>query len=211
MGVLLRIHPDNPPERLLRQAVEVLQRGGVIIYPTDTVYGLGCAISSKSGVERIARLKGLDPKKAEFACLLASVGDIGRYTVQVDTPTYKLLKRTLPGPYTFILNASREVPSHFRSKKRTVGIRVTANAVATALVERLGEPLLTTSLKHEDEILEYRTDPELIHTRWGDRVDAVIDGGYGGNVPSTVVDLTGGVAALNVLREGLGAVEVLEG
>ncbi len=205
--MLLKIHPENPQERQINQAVDILRNGGVIIYPTDTVYGIGCDITNKNAVQRVAKLKGVDPAKANFACICESVAIIGEYANQVDTPTYKLMKRLLPGPYTVILRASKKVPRHFQSKKKTVGIRVVDNNIPTELVKVLGNPILTTSLKHEDDVLEYRTDPELIHERFGKQVDAVIDGGYGGNEGSTIIDASNGFDEIEVVREGLGPVD----
>lgn len=205
--MLFKMHPDNPPQRLVDQAVEILKQGGVIIYPTDTVYGIGCDITNKNAVKRVAQLKGVNPEKANFACICEDVAIIGEYANQVDTPTYKLMKRLLPGPYTFILKASKKVPRHFQSKKKTVGIRVVDNNIPTTLVNALGNPILTTSLKHDDDIIEYRTDPELIHERYGKLVDAVIDGGYGGNEGSTIIDASEGFDEIEVVREGLGPVD----
>jgi tRNA threonylcarbamoyl adenosine modification protein (Sua5/YciO/YrdC/YwlC family) len=209
--MLYKIYPDNPQPKKLEELVEILREGGVIIYPTDTVYGLGCDIQNKKAVQRVAQIKGVDPAKADFACICESVSIISTYAIQVDTPSYKLMKRLLPGPYTFILNASKEVPRHFQSRKKTVGIRVVDNPITTELVRLLGNPILTTSLKHDDEILEYNTDPDLIHDRYEKLVDAVIDGGFGGNVGSTIVDLTNGIDGMEVLREGAGDVEALWG
>lgn len=203
--MLLKINPETPQERKLSQAVELLRQGGLLIYPTDTVYGIGCDVTNKRAVERVHALRGTDPAKTQLSCLCSNLSILGEYTTQVDTPTFKLIKRLLPGPYTLILNASREVPRHFQSKRKTVGIRLPEHNIPRELVERLGRPIVTASLKHEeDELLEYRTNPELIHEKYKQHVDAVIDGGYGGNVPSTVIDLSEGVANLRVLREGKG-------
>jgi tRNA threonylcarbamoyl adenosine modification protein (Sua5/YciO/YrdC/YwlC family) len=206
--MLLTIHPQHPPERLLRQVVECLQRGGVVIYPTDTVYGIGCDINNKSAIERVARIKGVDPAKENFACICHDVGIISTYAVQVSTPLYKLMKSALPGPYTFILKASKTIPRHFQSRKKTVGIRVPDHKVPTELVRLLGNPILTASLKDEDELRQYTTDPELIHERYHKLVDIVIDSGPGGTVPSTIIDASEqdalGNEKLVVVREGKG-------
>lgn len=207
---LLKIYPDNPQERLLEQAVRCLQHDGVIIYPTDTVYALGCDIHSRRAIERICRLKGVAPDRHSFACIVPDMKAIGEYAAQLDNPTFKLMRRLLPGPYTFILPAGRLIPKHFQGRRKEFGVRMIANPIVQELVRRLGNPLVTTSIKHEDEVLEYRTDPELIYERYGTQVDLVIDGGYGGNVPSTVVDLTEGAAHLRIIREGLGPVDALE-
>lgn len=207
--MLLRINPDNPQEAKINQAVKILQDDGVIIYPTDTVYALGCHIKSKKAIERIGRIKQVDVKKRNFAMVCRDLKALGEYASQVDTPSYKVMKRALPGPYTFILKASGNVPRHFQSKKKDVGIRVIDHNVPTMLVERLESPILTTSLKHEDDVLEYRTDPELIYEKYGKVVDAVIDSGYGGNEGSTVVDLSDGYQQMEILREGKGPTDLL--
>lgn len=208
--MLLRINPDNPQERLLQQAVDVLRQGGIVIYPTDTVYGIGCDIANKKAVEKVARLKGQDPGKANFACICPDLSILSDYAAQVTTPEYKLLRHALPGPYTFILRASKNVPRHFQSSKKTVGLRIPDHKIPVSLSSMLGNPLLTTSLKDDDEVLEYTTDPELIHERYSNQgVDVVIDGGYGGNEPSTILDLSGGLENLTVIREGKGSLEAL--
>jgi tRNA threonylcarbamoyl adenosine modification protein (Sua5/YciO/YrdC/YwlC family) len=202
-GILLKIHKENPQERLLQKVVACLQNDGVIIYPTDTVYGLGCDIKSKKAIERICLIKNLSPEKANFSCICQDLSIISEYAIGVTTPVYKLMKKALPGPYTFILKASKNIPRHFQSPKKTVGIRVVDNPIPTEIVRLLGNPIVTTSLKHEDEILEYNTDPELIYDRYKKVVDIVIDGGAGGNIPSTVIDCSNENEIL-VLREGLG-------
>lgn len=206
--MLLRIHPQHPPERLLRQVVECLQRGGVVIYPTDTVYGIGCDIHNKQAIERVARIKGVDPAKENFACICHDVGIISSYAVQVSTPLYKLMRAALPGPYTFILKASKTIPRHFQSRKKTVGIRVPDHKVPTEIVRLLGNPILTTSLRDEDENSPYNTDPEAIHDKYEKLVDMVIDSGPGDTVPSTIIDASTqdalGNELLTVVREGKG-------
>lgn len=207
--MLLKINPQTPPDRLLNQVVDVLRRDGVVIYPTDTVYGLGCDIRSKKGIETICRLKGIRPQDMNFACICERVGIVSDYAVQVSTPVYKLMRQLLPGPYTFILKASKNVPHFFQSPRKTIGIRVVDNEIPTGLVRLLGNPILTTSLKDDDEIVEYSTDPELIYEKYNRLgVDLVIDGGPGGLVPSTVLDCTDG--GVRLIRQGLGPVDLLE-
>lgn len=207
--MLLKINPHNPPARGLHQVVEILRAGGIIIYPTDTVYGLGCDIRNKQAIEKIARLKGVDPHKAEFSCICADVSAVGRYTQGVDTPVFKIMKAALPGPYTFILNASGEVPNHFKSRRKTIGIRVVNHAIPTELTRLLQAPLLTTSLKQSDDFQPYPTEPEDIEEMYGKLVDAVINGGMGGMVPSTIIDCAGGIEKVQVVRQGLGPLEPL--
>ena len=207
--MLLRINPHNPQERLLQQAVDILQNDGILIYPTDTVYALGCDIKSKKALERICRIKNIDPEKFTFACICEEVGIVGEYAMQVSTPVYKLLKSALPGPYTFILKASKNIPRHFQSRRKTVGIRVADHKIPTALVHLLGNPILTTSLREENEGLDYPTDPEYIEEKYRKLVDAVIDGGPGGILPSTVLDCSEGEDKIRLIRTGLGDLEKL--
>lgn len=194
----------------MERVVETLKDGGVIIYPTDTVYGLGCDINNKKAVERVAQIKGVNPANANFSCICEDVSIISEYAAQVSTPVFKLMKQLLPGPYTIIVKASKSIPSHFQSKKKTVGIRVVDHNIPTEIVRRLGNPILTTSLKGDDEVLEYNTDPELIYERYKKLVDIVIDGGFGGNMPSTVIDCSQGDDNIAVLREGLGPIDMFE-
>ncbi len=208
--MLLAIHPTDPQQRLIDRAVEVLADGGVIIYPTDTVYGLGCDILNRKAIERVARLKGVDPEKANFACICADLSIVAEYAVNVSTPVYKLMRQALPGPYTFILRASKNIPHYFQSRKRTVGIRVVDHPIPTRIVERLGHPILTTSLKDEQQYLEYPTDPEAIYERYHKLgVDLVIDGGPGGVEASTIIDCSEGEDAIRVVREGKGRLDTL--
>ncbi|MCZ2356168.1 MAG: threonylcarbamoyl-AMP synthase [Bacteroidia bacterium] len=207
--MLLPIHPKNPPERLLQKVVDCLRKDGVIIYPTDTVYGLGCDIYSKKGIERICKIKNISPEKSNFSCICESVSIISDYAVQVSTSIYKMMKRTLPGPYTYVLRASKKIPRHFQSERKTVGIRVVDNHIVTDLVRLLGNPMLTTSLREDDNILEYLTDPELIHEKYKSIVDMVIDGGQGGIIPSTLVDCSFEDDTFEVIREGAGSLELL--
>lgn len=203
--MILSIHPENPQERKLDHAVEILKQGGVIIYPTDTVYGLGCDIHSKKGIEQICRIKNMNPKKAEFSIICTDISEVSDYTYQLSNKTFKLLKRTLPGPYTYILKANNELPSTFRASKKTIGIRIPDNKVAIRLAERLGNPIISTSMnKFEDEIREYYTNPELIHEKYENVVEAVIDSGMGGLEPSTVINAESD--DWDVIREGKGPI-----
>ncbi|HAA15257.1 MAG TPA: threonylcarbamoyl-AMP synthase [Cytophagales bacterium] len=204
---LVRIHPDNPQMNKIRQVVKVLEKGGLIIYPTDTVYGLGCNIFDSRAVEAIARLKGVKPEKNNFSFICQDHSQVAEYVRQIDTPTFKLMKKAFPGPFTFILEASNAVPKLLNMKKKTVGIRMPNHQIPLLLVQELGKPLLTTSVHHnEDEIVEYETDPEEIYEKFKNVVDVVIDGGAGGNQPSTVVDLTDS-SDYQVIRGGLGDFE----
>jgi tRNA threonylcarbamoyl adenosine modification protein (Sua5/YciO/YrdC/YwlC family) len=198
--MLIHIHPDNPQERLIRQVVEVLKNGGIIIYPTDTIYGLGCDITQHKAVERICRIKGVDPQKANLSFVCYDLSDLSQYAKQLDTYVYRSLKSHLPGPYTFILEASKQVPKILKTKKDTVGIRVPDNKIARCIVKELGNPILSASLPGED--VEEYTDPETIHDRFGNQVDLVIDGGFGGIVPSTIIDFSKGEG--EVVRQGAG-------
>ncbi len=202
--MLLPLHPLNPNARNLKMIVECLKDGGVIIYPTDTVYGMGCDIFHQKAVERICRIKQIDPKKAQFSFICHDLSHLADFAKAVDTPLFRLLKRSLPGPFTFILPASKLVPKLLKAKKNTVGIRVPDNLVCRTIVKELGNPVMNTSLP-EDEYVEDYTDPEIIHERFGDLVDIVVDGGIGGMIPSTVVDCTAGSPV--ILREGLGKLE----
>lgn len=206
MAKFIKIYPENPNEREIQKVVECLKDGGIIIYPTDTVYGLGCDITNSKALERIAQLKGIRLDKANFSFICADLSHLSDYVKQIDTATFKLLKRALPGAYTFILPGNNNLPKEFK-KKKTVGIRVPDNTIARTLVEKLGNPIVSTSIYDEDELIEYTTDPELIFEKWQDKVDIVIDGGYGDNVASTVIDLSEGVPTL--IREGKGSIEGL--
>lgn len=198
--MILSIHPVNPQQRLIDQAADILKSGGVIIYPTDTIYGLGCDIFQPKAVERVCQIKGIDPKKAQLSFICRDLSHLSDYTKSIDTPLYRMLKTALPGPFTFILPASRQVPRLLKSKKDTIGLRVPDNRICMALIEALDRPLLSTSLP--GEMIEEYTDPELIYERFGKLVEAVIDGGAGGFVPSTVVDCT--TDDWTVIREGKG-------
>lgn len=201
MAQFIKIYPENPNEREIEKVVKILRNGGIIIYPTDTVYGLGCDITNSKALERIARIKGIKLDKANFSFVCSDLSNLSDYVKQIDTSTFKILKRSLPGPYTFILPGNNNLPKEFK-KKNTVGIRVPDNNIALDIVRALGNPIVSTSIHDEDEILEYSTDPELIFEKWQNQVDAVIDGGYGDNVASTIVDLSGDEPI--VVREGKG-------
>jgi len=205
--MLLKIHPETPDPRKLRQVVECLEKGGVIVYPTDTIYSFGCDINSQKAYERIAKIKNLKTDKANFSIVCHDLSHLSEYAKPVENHVYKLMKRAFPGPYTFILTASSLVPKLFRNNKKTIGIRVPDNLIARELVKLLDRPLIAASVHDEDEIIEYTTDPELIHERVGDLVDIVIDAGFGDIMPSTIIDCTGDEP--EILREGKGPVEGL--
>lgn len=198
--MLLSLHPQNPQGRLLRQIADCLKSGGVIIYPTDTIYGLGCDIYQPRSIERICKIKNVDPQKAQLSFICRDLSHLSDYTKSIDTPLYRVLKNHLPGPYTFILPASKEVPKILKSKKDTIGLRIPDNVICNAILETLGNPILSASLP--GEMVEEYTDPEIIHETFGKLVDYVIDGGPGGIEPSTVVDCTSGEWI--VTRQGLG-------
>lgn len=203
--MLIKIYPENPNPKFIEQAVEVLRNGGIIICPTDTIYGLGCDITNHKAIERICRLRGIKPEKANFSFICSDLSHISDYIKPIDTNVFRILKKALPGPYTFILNANNNVPKLLSSKKKTVGIRVPDNNIAREIVRLLGNPILSTSIRDDDDVLEYSTDPELIQEKYGEMVDLVIDGGYGGNIASTVIDCTSG--EFEVIREGKGSLE----
>ncbi|NBW28482.1 MAG: threonylcarbamoyl-AMP synthase [Flavobacteriaceae bacterium] len=206
MAQFIKIYENNPNEVAIKKVVEVLKNGGLVIYPTDTVYGLGCDITNSKALERIAKIKGVKLEKANFSFICSDLSHISDYIKQIDTSTFKILKRALPGPYTFILPGNNNLPKEFK-KKTTVGIRVPDNAITLDIVRQLGNPIVSTSIHDEDEVLEYSTDPELIFEKWQNLVDLVIDGGYGDNVGSTIIDLSGFEPV--VVREGKGSLEVL--
>ncbi|MDZ7614924.1 MAG: L-threonylcarbamoyladenylate synthase [Flavobacteriaceae bacterium] len=205
MALLIRLYEENPNPKQINQVVEVLKKGGIIIYPTDTVYGLGCDITNNAAMERVARLKNINLEKANLSFICYDLSNLSDYTRQIDTPTYKILKRALPGPYTFILEGNNNLPKVFKRKK-TVGIRIPDNNIIREIIRQLGNPIVSTSIYDEDELLEYTTDPELIYEKWKDLVDLVIDGGFGGNIPSTIVDLT--KDEIEVVRAGKGSLEI---
>ena len=205
MAELLKIYPENPNPKTIKKVVETLQKGGLVIYPTDTVYGLGCDITKVKALERIAKIKGVKLERSNFSFICHDLSNLSDYVTQIETPIFKLLKRTLPGPYTYILPGASTLPHPFK-KKKTVGIRVPNNSIALEIVESLGNPIVSTSIHDEDEILEYSTDPELIYEKWGSKVDLVIDGGYGDNQPSTVIEVNG--TEVSIVREGKGSIDL---
>lgn len=205
MAEYIKIYPENPNPKAVQRVVEVLQKGGLVIYPTDTVYGLGCDITNIKALERIAQIKGIKLEKANFSFVCEDLSNLSDYVKQIDTTTFKILKRALPGAYTFILPGSKNLPNPFK-KRKTVGIRVPDNSIALALVSTLGNPIVSTSIRDEDDIIEYTSDPELIYEKWGNIVDIVIDGGYGGNEASTIIDLSDDPP--EVVREGKGSLEI---
>lgn len=198
--MLLSIHPENPQPRLINQVVECLKDGGIIIYPTDTIYGLGCDIHHPKAVERICRIKNIDAKKAQLSFICRDLSHLSDYTKSIDTPLYRVLKNNLPGPFTFILPASKQVPKILKSKKETIGLRVPDNIICQSIIEALDNPILSASLP--GDMVEEYTDPEIIYETFGNRVDFVIDGGPGGIIPSTIVDCTSSEWAIT--RQGLG-------
>ncbi len=204
--MLLSIHPQNPNPRNFRILMDCVKNGGIVIYPTDTVYGMGCDIYNSRAVERICRMKGVKPEKANFSFICSDLSHIAEYAKNIDTPVYKVMRKALPGPFTFILEANSNVPKLFKSSKKTVGIRIPDNKICLEMVKELGNPIMSTSIHDEDEIIEYTTDPELIHEKYKDLVDIVVDGGYGHNEASTVVDCSQG--DFHVIRQGLGNLDL---
>ena len=199
--MLLPIHPKNPQHRNVALAADTIRRGGVIIYPTDTIYGLGCDIFNAKAIENICRIKGIDPRKAKLSFICADLSNLSEYAKSISTPVFRILKNSLPGPYTFILEASKQVPKMLKSKKDTVGIRVPDHAITQAIVRELGHPIMSVSLPMSEDV-SYFTDPDLIEEAFGNLVDLVVDGGPGGTVPSTVIDCSSGEPVL--IREGAG-------
>jgi len=206
MAQLIKIYEDKPNEAAIAKVVKVLKDGGLVIYPTDTVYGLGCDITNSRALEKIAKIKGVKLEKANFSFICHDLSNLSDYVKQIDTSTFKLLKRALPGPYTFILPGNNSLPKEFK-KKTTVGIRVPDNSIALEIVRQLGNPIVSTSIRDEDEVIEYTTDPELIFEKWQNLVDLVIDGGYGDNIGSTIIDLSGDEPI--VIREGKGSLDII--
>ena len=205
MAEFIKLYNENPNPKEIAKVVKVLQSGGLIIYPTDTIYGLGCDITKTKSLEKIAQIKGVQLEKANLSFICNDLSHLSDYVKQLDSATFKILKRALPGPYTFILPGSNNLPKVFK-KKKTVGIRIPNNNIIRTLVAELGNPIVSTSIRDEDDVLEYTTDPELIFEKWQGLVDVVIDGGYGDNEPSTVIDLTEEPA---VIREGKGSLDIL--
>ncbi|PKB18659.1 L-threonylcarbamoyladenylate synthase [Flavobacterium sp. 5] len=206
MAQFIKIYEDKPNEAAIAKVVKVLRDGGLVIYPTDTVYGLGCDITNSRALEKIAKIKGVKLEKANFSFICYDLSNLSDYVKQIDTSTFKLLKRALPGPYTFILPGNNNLPKEFK-KKTTVGIRIPDNSIALEIVRQLGNPIVSTSIRDEDEVIEYTTDPELIFEKWQNLVDIVIDGGYGDNVGSTIIDLSGDEPI--VVREGKGDIDII--
>ena len=206
MAQFIKIYEDNPNEAAIAKVVKVLKDGGLVIYPTDTVYGLGCDITNSKALERIAKIKGIKLEKANFSFICHDLSNLSDYVRQIDTATFKILKRALPGPYTFILPGNNNLPKEFK-KKTTVGIRVPDNAIALEIVRQLGNPIVSTSIRDEDDVIEYTTDPELIFEKWQNLVDLVIDGGYGDNVGSTIINLSG--SEPEIIRAGKGDIEII--
>ena len=204
--MLIRIYNENPSQKHIRKIVDLLESGGIIIYPTDTVYAMGCDIQSVKSIEKIARFKGLNPKNPELSLIFHDMSQLSEYTIIRDNTLFKLLKRNLPGPFTFIVQANNQIPRLFKNKKKTVGIRIPDNRIVLELVRELGRPIITTSIHDPDEVIEYTTDPELIYEKYRDFTDAVIDGGFGKNEASTVVDCTG--EEIVIERQGLGILEL---
>ena len=205
MAAFIKIYEENPNSEEIKKVVSILKKGGLIIYPSDSVYALGCDISNYKALEKVARIKGVKLDKANFSFVCESISNISSYVTHISTPTFKILKRALPGPYTFILPGNNNLPKAFK-KKKEVGIRVPNNEIVLAIVRELGNPIISTSIYDEDEIVEYTTDPELIYEKWGSQVDLVIDGGYGGNIPTTVINLCGDKPEL--IREGKGSLDI---
>jgi tRNA threonylcarbamoyl adenosine modification protein (Sua5/YciO/YrdC/YwlC family) len=200
--MLLRIYPENPNPKEIKKVVDCLKNGGVIIYPTDTVYGIGCDVNNKKAMERVCRIKGLDLKKHNLSFVCYDLSHIAAFSKQLTTSTYKLMKKTLPGPYTFILEANNSIPKLFKNSKKEIGIRIPDNNIPREIVKELGNPIATTSVKDKDMLIEYSTDPELIYEHFNKLVDIVIDGGYGEAIPSTIVDCTNNTP--EIIRKGKG-------
>ncbi|MBX2843033.1 MAG: threonylcarbamoyl-AMP synthase [Flammeovirgaceae bacterium] len=205
MADFIKINPDNPQENKIRQVVEVLKSGGLVIYPTDTIYAIGCDIYNTKAISRLCRLKGVKPDKLDFSFICYDLSEISNYAKRISNLVFKLMKKTLPGPFTYILGASSNVPKIFGIKKKQVGIRVPNNNIPREIVKELGNPILTTSIRDEDEIVEYFTDPELILEKYNNLVEAVVDGGYGNNVPSTILNCTND--NIEIIRQGLGEID----
>jgi tRNA threonylcarbamoyl adenosine modification protein (Sua5/YciO/YrdC/YwlC family) len=203
--MLLRIYPENPNPRHIRKVVDVLEAGGIIIYPTDTVYAMGCDIKANKSIEKIAQFKGLNPVNPDMSLIFHDMSQLSEYTVIRDNSLFKLLKRNLPGPFTFIVQANNQIPKLFKNKKKTVGIRIPDNNIVLELVKELGRPIITTSVHDPDILIEYTTDPELIYEKYRDFVEIVIDGGCGKNEASTIVDCTSD--DIKIIRQGLGILE----
>ena len=204
--MLIRLYNENPNPKDIRQIVDLLEDGGIIIYPTDTVYAMGCDILATKSIEKIARFKGLNPNNPELSLIFHDMSQLSEYTIIRDNTLFKLLKRNLPGPFTFIVQANNQIPKLFKNKKKTVGIRIPDNNIVLEIVRELGRPIITTSIHDTDEVIEYTTDPELIYEKYHDITDIMIDGGFGRNEASTIVDCTG--EEIEIVRQGLGVLEL---
>jgi tRNA threonylcarbamoyl adenosine modification protein (Sua5/YciO/YrdC/YwlC family) len=206
-AVFFKLYEENPEQKKIDKILDILRNDGVIIYPTDTVYAFGCSIMSRSAIDRLARLKGMKPGKERFSLIFDGLSQISEYAKNIHTPIFKVMKKALPGPFTFILHSSNKLPKLLHSSKKTVGVRVPKHNIPRTIIQQLGFPIITTSIRDEDEIIEYSTDPELIYEKFGNMVDAIIDGGYGNNIPSTIIDCT--QEEFEVLREGLGDINAI--
>ena len=204
--MLVKIYPENPNHKQIRRVVDILEKGGIIIYPTDTVYAMGCDIRATKSIEKIAAYKGANPKNPDLSLIFHDMSQLSEYTVIRDNNIFKLLKRNLPGPFTFIVQANNQIPKLFKDRKKTVGIRIPMNSIALEIIRELGRPIITASVHEHEDDFEYTTDPELIHERYRDMVDIVVDGGYGSNEASTIVDCTGD--SIEIVRQGLGELEL---
>ena len=204
--MIIKLYPENPNPDYIRKVTWVLEQGGIVIYPTDTIYAMGCDIKATKTIEKIAKYKGLNPGNPDMSMIFSSMSQLSEYTIIHDNNLFRLLKRNLPGPFTFIVPANNQIPVIFKHKKKTLGIRIPDNNITLELVRDLGRPLMTTSIHDDDEIMEYITDPELIHEKYFDFADLVVDGGFGGNEPSTIVDCTGSDPV--ILRQGKGILEL---
>ena len=203
--MLLKIFPDSPSQRNIKTVIDIFCKGGLVIFPTDTIYGLGCGIRHIKAVNRIAQIKGIKKEKANFSMIISDLSMLAEFAKPIDNHLFRLMRKNLPGPFTFILNASSSIPKIFQSKKKTIGIRIPDNVIIRTVIEQLGSPIITTSIRDDDSIVEYTTDPELIYEKYKKLVDIVIDGGYGDNQASTIVDCTSGVPV--IVRQGKGILE----
>lgn len=202
--MLLSVHPANPNQREIRQAAEIIRSDGVLVIPTDTIYAMACKLGSKKGIERLCRFSGKRPEKVHFSLLCSSIQQIAEFTISIDRPVFRLMKNNLPGPFTFILPASKQILKYFEGNKKSIGIRIPDCAASLALIEEVGSPLLVTTIHHQDEVLEYMTDPDEIYAFTKHHIDAMIENGSGGNIPSTIIDCTGEEPLL--VRQGKGEV-----
>lgn len=203
--MIVKIYPENPQPREISRVVDILQNGGIIIYPTDTIYGMGCAINNNKAIEKMAQIKGINLKKDHLSLICHDMSHLSEYAKVTDNNVFKLLKRNLPGPFTFVLPATNNIPKILKANKKTIGYRIPDNSIILKIIQEFGAPILSTSIRDEDEIIEYTTDPELIHEKYENLVDIVIDGGYGDNNPSTIVDCT--TFPFEIIREGKGILE----